>query len=110
MHPKAFWLWREEYNKITGLIKKCMHVGHHIMTSQYPEDLKKRWILEAFNKYYHIPNSLTLAAASRLKFSQNDFYTDIDWIFKLNEICISNGKQTNTLTNRIQFMFGEYLF
>ena len=48
------------------------------------------------------------AFASRLKFSHDDVYTDIDWIFKINEINISNRKPTNTLTNRIQPSFDEY--
>ena len=50
------------------------------------------------------------AAASRLKFSHDDFQTYSDWIFKINEICISNRKPTNTLTNRIQRAFGVYFF
>ena len=48
------------------------------------------------------------ASASRLKFSHDDFYTDIDWIFKINEINLSNRKPTNTMTNRIQPSFDEY--
>ena len=40
----------------------------------------------------------------------DDFQKDIDWIFKINEICISNRKQTKTLTNRIQCAFDEYFF
>ena len=41
------------------------------------------------------------ASANRLKFSHIDFQTDSDWIFKINEICISNRKPTNAMTNRI---------
>ena len=52
--------------------------------------------------YYHFLNSVSLfALASWLKFLYYDSYTDIDWIFKLNEIIILK-KPTNTLTNRIQ--------
>ena len=50
------------------------------------------------------------ASASRLKFSHDNFQTDSDWIFKINEICISNRKPTNTLTNRIQSAFDVYFF
>ena len=45
------------------------------------------------------------ASVSRLKCSQNDFYTDINWIFKLNQVSISNRKPTNTLTNHVQCVF-----
>ena len=44
-------------------------------------------------------------SVSRLKCSQNDFYTDINWIFKLNQVNISNRKPTNTLTNHVQCVF-----
>ena len=50
------------------------------------------------------------ASASRLKFSHDDFQTDSDWIFKINDICISNRKSINTLTNRIQSAFGVFFF
>ena len=46
------------------------------------------------DNYYHFPNSMTLASASGLKFSHNNHNKDIDWIFNLNEICISNKNQT----------------
>ena len=45
------------------------------------------------------------ASVSKLKFSNDDYYTHIEWIFKLNGICISNRKSTNTLTNLIQSVF-----
>ena len=46
--------------------------------------------------------SWRFSSASRRKLSHDDFYTDIDWIFKINEIWISKRKLTNTLTNHNQ--------
>ena len=48
-------------------------------------------------------------SASRQKFSHDNFYTDVDWIFNIQENCISNRKPTNTLTSPIQCAFREYL-
>ena len=62
----------------------------------------KFWLLTIFQTAWHF------ASASRLKCSHDYFQTDSDWIFKINEICISNRKPTNTLTNRIQSAFGVF--
>ena len=46
-------------------------------------------------RYHHFPNSARhFASASRPKFSHDDVQTDNDWIFKINEISISNRKPT----------------
>ena len=54
--------------------------------------------------------SVTLVSASRLNFSHDDFQTDSDWFFKINDICVSNRKPGYTLTNRIQSAFSVYFF
>ena len=63
-------------------------------------------VIAMYRYYYHFPNIVTLCLIEQAKFSHDDFYTNIDWIFKLNEICISNRNSTNTLTNCIQCAFG----
>ena len=58
-----------------------------------------------------IINMLFLLSFSKQRDTQiftRRFLTDINWIFKINEICISNRKPANTLNNRNQCVFDEY--
>ena len=58
-------------------------------------------------RYYKFSNSVTLHFNERYKFSQDDHNKDIDWIFSINEICISNTNQT---IQCIQCVFVEHGF
>ena len=77
----------------------------HIINAR-TTDTRRINIIAMYKYYYHFPNSVTLCLIEQAKFSHDDFYTNIHWIFKLNEICISNRNPTNTLTNCIQCAFG----
>ena len=79
----------------------------HIINAR-TTDTRRINIIAMYKYYYRFSNSVTLCLIEQAKFSHDDFYTNIDWIFKLNEICISNGNSTNTLTNCIQCAFGVY--
>ena len=72
--------------------------------------LLRNGLFKAFLLTITFQTAWHFASASRLKFSHDDFQTDSDWTFKINEICMSNRKPTNTLTNRIQSAFGVYFF
>ena len=50
--------------------------------------------------YYHFPNSVTFRFSEQAKISHDDFYTDVDWIFKLTEIL----NPTNPMSVRCVFL------
>ena len=56
-------------------------------------------------RYYNFPNNIRLCFSKPAKFSHDDFYIDINWFFKLNEIFIWNRNPTNTLINCILCVF-----
>ena len=102
-----------EDRRVVAVIRACRN-GHGavVATNGYS------WMISGTRSLLIVTNCTTIifqtvwhfASASRLKCSHDDVQTDSDWIFKINEICIWNGKPTNTLTNRIQSAFGVYFF